>query len=293
MALILVDGSNAWYRAYCANPGLSIPGGPMLIFSSMLRKLCNQFGKDNIVVCWDSGDGGRKALDTEYKAQRVAVSGVWDHLPLMSTLVSALGIKTSLAVGFEADDVIGSLARKHDKDVLVVSYDKDFYQLVDDKIKVFKPARKIHGVSKPDEIVGTSEVIETFGCSPTKIPLLKAFLGDNSDNIPKIPVRLVAAVKDALLSRIEKVSSIEEFYESLDNFDTKHHQAFKDFKERAILSFEILKIKLNINPVINDPTFNQALIEEICQKVDIKSLKIQEWKDLQNPEPIATSKSLF
>lgn len=302
MPLVLIDGSNAWYRAYCANPGLSVPGGPMLIFTSMLRKLANQFGKDNLIICWDAGDGGRKTLDTEYKAQRVAVTGVWEHLPLMTKLVSALGISTAIAPGYEGDDVIGSLAKAGHKapkspqcndEVLIVSYDKDFYQLVTDKVKVFKPARKIHGNQKPDEFIGPKEASEDFGCSPERIPLLKAFLGDNSDNIPKIPLRLVAAVKDALLKRVAISKTVDEFYEDISGFDVKHHETLLNFKDRARLSFELLKIKVDLVPKLEIPVFNELLIEEICQKVDIKSLKIQEWKDLQEPEPIAISQSLF
>ena len=127
--LVLVDGSNLWYRAYTATM-LDPPGGPVMICSSMLRKICEERGKHNIIMCWDAGDGGRKALDDQYKAKRKPVAGVWDDLKWMKKMVKCLGITTAETQGFEADDTIGSLATQSDRDILISSWDKDFYQLV-------------------------------------------------------------------------------------------------------------------------------------------------------------------
>lgn len=293
--MVLVDGSNLWYRAFSVNPGLDVPGGPILIFSSMLRKIAREFGKRNIVVCWDAGHGGRAEIDPNYKSNREHIKGVWDYLVYAANLVELLGLKIAFLEGFEADDVIGSLALKSSMPVKILSYDKDFYQLVTGTITVFRPARKIHGVQKPDEIIDTASVIKEFGCLPDKLPLLKSFLGDASDNIPKLPLRLTAAFKKQLLMVINKFSNIEEIYLNLDTFDTKYLTILESFKERAMLSFKMLKIKTDLEPKVIESNFDEAGLQTLCDDLKIKSLKLEEWKqlDLDLNDESSSQSSLF
>lgn len=295
--LVLIDGSNFWYRAYLASlaTGLDQPGGGLLIFNNMLKKVVKQFGKTNIVICWDSGDGGRKEIAPTYKAQRVVTSDVWIHLKLAIELVDYLGIKIAFLEGYEADDVIGSLAAKSIGNVRILSYDKDFYQLVSDTVKVFRPARKIHGVQKPDEIIGVTEVYNEFGVFPEKVPLLKAFLGDTSDNIPKLPIRLTANFKKVLINCINRVLTVEGVYDNLELFDDKFKPALVSFKEQATLSFKILKIQTGLTPKVIESEFDESLLEQFALKVNIKNLKIEEWKGLDSPgeEESSSQTSLF
>ena len=110
---ILIDASNAWYRAYVATM-LDKPGGPVLIMTYMLRRLAKEYGKRNLILCWDAGKGGRKELDENYKAGRQPVDGVWDDIPYMKRMVDCLGLSSATCDGFEAEQcnwIIGETIR--------------------------------------------------------------------------------------------------------------------------------------------------------------------------------------
>lgn len=289
MTQILVDGSNAWYRAYCAVMTGTQPGMGIVIFSSMLRKLARTYGKENIIVCWDLGDSGRKQLDPEYKAGRTSVKDVWTHMPLIKKLTLSLGISTSEKEGYEADDIIGSLINKYPK-TYIMSYDKDFYQLITDSIHVLRPSRKIKGVQQPDEIIDPKAALEDWGCIPSKIPFLKAFLGDASDNIPKLPIRLTAGLKKEIIDAVNTANVFEEIWDH--DFSSKFVDIIEEFRTRATTSYKMLLIQKDIQVSITPGIFNASEVENICQKANVKSLKIAEWDDLEKVTTVK-QKTLF
>lgn len=279
MGKVLLDASNAWYRCYLATM-LDPPGGPVLIFTYMLRKLCQQHGRNNVVVCWDGGDGGRKKLDPEYKGQRTSRPNVWEDIVYMYRMVDCLGIPHSQIVGYEADDVIGSLAIREAEPVLIHSFDKDFYQLVNPNIQIFRPERKMKGKTFPQQIIDEAAVQEEFGCSPNKVVIIKAFQGDSSDNIPRISIRFTQNFLKPFYEAIALSSSVNDFYQKLDLIDKKYHEDLLDFKDRALLNEKLIQINTTLNATPTQSNQDFEVFNTLCAELEITRLKASDWQEM-------------
>lgn len=287
MTQVLVDGSNMWYRAYLATM-LDPPGGPVMIMTNMVRKLCERFGKSNVVICWDAGDGGRKTLDPEYKAQRTPRPQLWEDFAYMKRMLACLGIPTAYMDGYEADDVIASLALQDDSEKIILSYDKDFYQLVSDRITILQPARTIYGREQPEKTVDRDVVLEEFGCEPSRILLHKCFKGDKSDNIPKLDIRFTKGFTNQFYAALSKSTNIEEFYNNISLFDKKYHKQLQAFKERALLNMQLVSFKTDLEVPINRTKLNADEFAELCKEIEINRLRIAVWEAIPDePAPPA------
>src|SRR5262245_12667768 len=189
--VFLIDGSSQMYRAYHAmrGGGLSGPGGKtthaVYIFVNMLRKLIQDHQPQYIGASFDlPGRTFRDDLVKDYKANRTPMpSDLADQIPLVHEACEALGVPILTSQRFEADDVIGTLALQASQagfDVAIVTGDKDFYQLVNDGIRVFNPRDEgtwydAHGV------------LEKFGVRPDQVVDVLALMGDTIDNIKGVP----------------------------------------------------------------------------------------------------------
>lgn len=191
--LIVIDGNAIIHRAYHALPPMTTKDGLMVNavygFASMLLKAWKDLKPDYIAVTFDmAGSTFRHEKYDKYKATRVkADQELYDQIPAVHDLVSAFNIPIYERQGYEADDVIGTIAKKNKKDkdleTIIVTGDKDTLQLVDKNVKVFT-LRK--GMS--DTVMyGEAEVKKTFGFSPKQMVDFKALRGDASDNIPGVP----------------------------------------------------------------------------------------------------------
>jgi DNA polymerase-1 len=187
--LYLIDGSSQMYRAYHAIRGLTGPDGrstnAVYGFVAMLRKLLADHKPDAIGAAFDlEGRTFRDDLSADYKANRAPMPpDLVEQVPLIHDACAALGVPVLTAEGFEADDVIGTLARRGAAagyDVAIVTGDKDFFQLVGGRIRVFNPR---------DE--GTwydaAGVAEKFGVPPDKVIDVLALTGDAVDNVKGVP----------------------------------------------------------------------------------------------------------
>jgi len=293
---ILIDGSNAWYRAHCmaSSRQLDNPGAGVVIMTYMLRRICQEFGKNNTIVCWDGGHGGRKEIDPGYKAKREAVPGVWEDLPYMKKMASCLGLKQAGYQGYEADDVVGSLAQS-ELETIIVSYDKDFYQLVNNTTRVLRPARTVRGKEIPRQVITEMEVVNEFGVLPNKLILVKTFMGDKSDNIPKLPVRFTKKFKEIFYKKIKESKSLEDFYSKIDNFDEKYRATIHDFQTRAFLNKKLLEIKTNLKVDIVESSLNAAIFKRLCDEMEINRLKIADWEAMpeEAAPPAPVQRGLF
>ena len=184
--LVVIDAANALYRAFFALPPLRSPGGAptgaVFGFANMLRKLVREEKPDAIAVAMDPRGGSfRKQLFPAYKATRDAqpedLTAQW---PLARELIDAWKLPVLEVPGFEADDVIATLARitPPEWEVLIVSSDKDLMQLVGGRVVLLD--------SMKDKRIGPAEVVERFGVTPDKLLDVRALVGDPSDNIPGV-----------------------------------------------------------------------------------------------------------
>jgi DNA polymerase-1 len=192
--LFLIDGPSLVYRAFYALPesiatSTGEPTNAIFGFASMLVKIVTDHGVQPTMVAWDAGSSGRTELFADYKAGRRSrpdlLKAQW---PAMEPLIEAFGYRNVRVEGFEADDVIASLAeqaRNSGVPVTIVTGDRDVFQLIDEAglVRVMATARGITETKLYDH----QAVIDRYGLPPELIPDFYGLKGDTSDNIPGIP----------------------------------------------------------------------------------------------------------
>jgi DNA polymerase I len=191
--LFLIDGNSLVYRAFFALPESIAtsdgrPTNAIFGFASMLVKIITDYGIKPTVVVWDAGSSGRKEVYADYKAQRTERPDLLRlQWPAFEPLVEAFGYQNIRVDGYEADDVIATLterAKAAGLDVMVVTGDRDAYQLVDDgQVKIMTTSRGITDTRVYDR----DGVVERYGIPPELIPDFIGLKGDTSDNIPGVP----------------------------------------------------------------------------------------------------------
>src|SRR4051794_26184500 len=192
--LYLIDGNSIVYRAFFALPesiatSTGFPTNAIFGFASMLVKILTEHGTKPTVVVWDAGSSGRKEVYPGYKGTRSTrpdlLAEQWPHF---EPLVEAFGYTNIRLDGFEADDVIATLAeraREQRIPVVIVTGDRDAFQLIDEEgiVKVMATSRGITETKLYDH----PAVIDRYGISPELIPDFYGLKGDTSDNIPGVP----------------------------------------------------------------------------------------------------------
>ncbi len=185
--LFLIDGSSYIYRAYYAIKGLStsrgLPTNAIYGFTNMLIKILNEKRPQLLGMAFDPrGPTKRHEAYAAYKAQRPKMpDSLSVQIPYIHRIVGAFNIPLLIMEGYEADDVIGTAARKGEQDgyeVIIVTGDKDMLQLVTPHIRVYDPMK--------DKFYGESDVVERFGVRPAQVVEIMALMGDSIDNIPGV-----------------------------------------------------------------------------------------------------------
>ncbi|OGY10089.1 MAG: hypothetical protein A2700_02770 [Candidatus Blackburnbacteria bacterium RIFCSPHIGHO2_01_FULL_44_64] len=221
--LVLIDGHAIIHRAYHALPPLTTsygqPGQAAYGFVSMLLRVIDELKPTHLAVCFDLPEATfRHTAYIAYQAHRpTADQDLVDQIIMVHELVHSSGIPVYTAAGFEADDVIGTLAREAVEDgideVIIVTGDKDIMQLVCDNvgngrsIKVYAPVRGFANGKVFDE----KEVFQYVGVLPSKIVDYKALMGDSSDNYPGVP----GIGPKTAVGLLEKYSTLEEIYKNV------------------------------------------------------------------------------
>jgi DNA polymerase-1 len=192
--LYLIDGNSLVYRAFFALPesiatSTGFPTNAIFGFASMLVKILTEHGTKPTVVVWDAGASGRKEVYPEYKAQRSSRPNLLrEQWPHFEPLVEAFGYTNVRLDGFEADDVIATLAeraRERSIPVVIVTGDRDAFQLIDQDglVTVMATSRGITDTKLYDH----QAVVDRYGIAPELIPDFYGLKGDTSDNIPGVP----------------------------------------------------------------------------------------------------------
>jgi len=185
MSVYLVDGSGYIFRAFYAVPHLTtregFPTNALFGFSRMLLKLLSSAGSEHVVVAFDAGRKTfRNELYPEYKANREECpEDLKKQMPYFRELCRLLGLQVLELPGFEADDIIATLAERLERQsipTVVVSGDKDLMQLVDQHVSIWDTLKDKH--------YGPAEVLQKFGVPPEKVVEFLGLTGDDSDNVP-------------------------------------------------------------------------------------------------------------
>src|SRR5205809_544176 len=190
--LFLIDGNSLAYRAFFALPESIAtadgrPTNAIYGFASMMAKILIEHDPPAVIVVWDAGMSNREQVYAPYKEGRPSRPDLlreqWPHL---APLAEAFGFVNVSIPGWEADDVIATLARQAQRGripVMIVSGDRDVYQLVDDGVRVMATSRGVTDTRVYDR----EGVVERYGVSPELVPDLIGLKGDTSDNIPGVP----------------------------------------------------------------------------------------------------------
>ncbi len=253
----LIDGSSYIYRAFFAIPHLSnskgFPTNATYGFTNMLLKVLRDQAPEYLVIAFDApGPTFRHEVFGEYKANRPSMpENLRPQIPYIKEVVSALRIPTLEIEGYEADDLIASLAKKLEKegmDTVIVSGDKDLMQLVAPHVVMYDPMK--------DKTYKIPEVKERFGVTPDKVVEVMGLSGDTSDNIPGVPgigektaAKLIGQFGsiEELLKNLEKVKNAT-VRASLGHYadQARLSRELATLDTRAPLAWDLEKLKLGI-----------------------------------------------
>jgi DNA polymerase I len=247
--LFLIDGNSLAYRAFFALPesiGTSDgrPTNAIYGLASMLVKIIDEHHPAGVVVAWDAGMSGREVTYDLYKAQRKPRPDLlreqWPHL---MPLVEAFGYTNVKVEGYEADDVIASLTRRAREEgitVMVVTGDRDAYQLVGPGVRVMSTSR---GITET-KIYDADAVVERYGVAPDLITDLMGLRGDTSDNIPGVP----GIGEKTATQLLQQFGSLEGVLESVEEISgAKRKQNLVEHADDARMSKQLATLQYEID----------------------------------------------
>ncbi|MBD3184938.1 DNA polymerase I [Candidatus Poribacteria bacterium] len=252
-----MDGNAYIYRAFYAIEDLStstgIPTNAVFGFTRLLLSLLHDDQPDYIAIAFDSaGPTFRHKEFAEYKADRPKMPDTLSQqLPTIREVVDALNVSVIEVPGYEADDIIGTLAKKaeaQDMEVVIVTGDKDALQLVTPNIKV--NPYSFRGVFEKGFVYDEEKVRSRHGVEPDKITDIMGLMGDKIDNIPGVPgIGKVTAPK-----LINEFGSLEELLENIDEVKSNsQRKALEEFKDQALLSKRLATIDVDVPLQVNIP----------------------------------------
>ncbi len=277
--LFLIDGNSLAYRAFFALPESIAtsdgrPTNAIFGFASMLVKILTDYGPVPTVVVWDAGMSGRKEISPDYKAQRSSRPDLlklqWPHL---RPLVEAFGYRNISVEGFEADDVIAALteqAKQRGIPVMVVTGDRDAYQLVGDGVRIMSTSRGVTDTKVYDR----QGVIDRYGIPPELVPDFIGLKGDTSDNIPGVPGIGDKTASDLL----QRFGDLETVLASVDQITgAKRKQNLTEHADAARLSKQLATM-------VRDVPVDIDLEVEMAREVDRSGVRpvFRDW-ELRDP----------
>ena len=244
--LFLIDGSSQMYRAYHAfrGRGLSNQEGhtthAVYVFVTMLRKLVNDHHPSYMAASFDlAGPTFRDAIVSDYKATRAAMpDDLAEQLAWVQEACEAMGVPIITSPGYEADDVIGTLARRaaaEGFEVAIVSIDKDFFQMVHDGIRVYDPR-------EDGTWFDENGVIEKFGVRPSQVVDVLALVGDTSDNVAGVP----GIGKKGAIDLISQFGSLDALLDRSGELKPKQREALTSHRTDALQSRELVTIRTDV-----------------------------------------------
>ena len=247
--LVLIDGNSIINRAFFAIPDLTNAQGihtnAVYGFLNILFRILNEENADCLVVAFDVHEPTfRHKMYSEYKGTR---KGMPDELrqqvPILKELLAAMGIKTMEKGGLEADDILGTLAKRGEKEgyeVTLVSGDRDLLQIATDNILIRIPKTK--GGKTEIENYHTKDVIERYGLEPLQIIELKGLMGDSSDNIPGVP-KIGEKTATELLKQYHDIDNLKLHIEEITKKSVR--ETLTENFDMAILSRKLATIEIN------------------------------------------------
>ena len=259
--LVLIDGNSVLYRAFYATPYFATSKGvqtnAVYGFTNMLLKIINDIKPTHMLVAFDRKEPTyRHKMFEGYKATRKSMPPeLVPQVDLIKKLLTSFGITIYERAGLEADDIIGSAAKRFSVETIIITGDKDSFQLIDETTSVYFTR---HGISEL-EVFNNENFFEKNGITTLQIIDLKACMGDASDNIPGI----AGVGEKTAKALIAEFSSLENLYENTDKLKGKLQEKVIASKDSAFMSKVLATIDVNadIGFNLNDLQFEFPLPE--------------------------------
>ena len=279
--LFLLDAYALIYRAHFAfikNPRINSKGlntSAIFGFCNSLMEVINNHEPSHLAVVFDPpGGSNREGVFEDYKANRQQMpEDIRNCIPYIFELLKAMNIRVEMEAGYEADDLIGTLAKQAEKKgftTYMMTPDKDFGQLVSDNIFIYKPGRG----GNPSEILGPKEVCTKFEIDrPEQVIDILGLWGDAVDNIPGVP----GIGEKTAKKLIGHYGSVENLLANSADLKGKQKENVENFSEQALISKQLATIILDSPVTFEDPLFVR---KELNEKELIKILKELEFNQL-------------
>src|SRR5438034_10069641 len=276
--LFLVDGNNLAYRAYFALPEElqtteGQPTNALLGFTNMLFKLLSDYRPRGVAVAWDTRPVHRTEISAEYKSERRPMPDLLrEQFPHFRPIVERFGYQNLEFEGWEADDVIATLATRADEagvKTCVVSTDRDAFQLCSENVCLMMTPRGVADVH-----VYTPERVEArYGVGPDQVPDFIGLKGDTSDNIPGVP-----GIGDKTAGQlVAQYGSLEDVLEHVDDLTPARSKAIREHAEQAegakVLATMRRDLELDCDPaelVLSPP--DRSKLKEIFRRFEFRNL---------------------
>ena len=274
--IYLIDGSAYIYRAYHAIRGLSnsegLPTNAAFGFTKILLKLIEDRNPEYVGMFFDAkGPTFRHEMFDVYKANRPPMpEDLSIQIPYIKDITKGFNIPVVEMSGYEADDLIGTLARKAEEagfSVIMVTGDKDFMQLVTDKSIIWDPMK--------EKTIDSDFIKDTYGLEPRQMVDVMGLSGDSADNIPGVP----GMGPKTSLVLIKTFGSMERLYEQVDTIKKKkQHENLVRYKEQALLSRELVKINDSAPLSFTPEDFkykapDSAILSGLFKKLEFRQLQ--------------------
>lgn len=248
--LVLIDGNSLINRAFYATPPLSAkdgtPTNAVYAFVNMLVRIIGDIKPRYILVAFDRKEPTfRHEMYADYKGTRKPMpEDLRPQIDLMKKVLDTMGVSRYEQAGIEADDIIGSMAKRYKGDTIIITGDKDSFQLVDETTSVYFTRRGITDI----DIYSNDNFKEKTGIEPIQIIDLKSMMGDSSDNIPGI----AGVGEKTALSLVEKYGSLENLYSHIDELSGKLKEKVENSKDIAYLSKTLATINMKLDIPVKD-----------------------------------------
>ena len=278
--VILVDGNNLLFRSYYATAYQGVimrnskgfPTNALYGFINMMNKIVKEEEPSYILVAFDKGKSFRHTKYDFYKGGRAATpDDLKLQFPKAKEVLNAMGIKYFEIDNYEADDIIGTLARIVDEEdefiATIISSDKDLLQLISDEVDV--KLLKTSGFIRMDK----QEFRNTYGVDPIRMIDLKALMGDSSDNIPGVK----GIGEKTAINLLSKYENLDNLYANIDNVTGKTKEKLIDDKDSAYMSYEMATIyrEVPLDFELEDLKYNGLNLDEyinVLKELEFNSL---------------------
>lgn len=228
------------------NDSNGLPTGAIFAFANIITRLLEDYKPDKIAVVYDtSAPTFRHEMDASYKANRAEFpEELVTQLPRIKEMVELMGIQQMELSGYEADDIIGTLAKQasnHKQKTFCITSDKDYFQLVDDYVKVLRPSTTPKGTEI--QLIDYEQVKEKFGVNPSQVVEVQALIGDSIDNVPGVK----GIGEKTAIPLIQEYGNLEGLYENIDKIEKKAvKEKLISGKEDAFHSRELVTMHFSV-----------------------------------------------